>query len=78
MMIEVLQTRLSEKKVAILGVGKPLCWDDAFGPRLTEMLQGKVNASVINAGDIPENYLGKLIALQPEVVIILDIADFNA
>jgi hydrogenase 3 maturation protease len=78
MMIEILRNRLSGKKVAILGVGNPLRGDDAFGPNLVDRLQGKVNAILINAGDVPENYLGKLIELEPEVVIIVDVADFDA
>lgn len=77
-MIAILQARLSGKNVAILGVGNPLRRDDAFGPLLVERLRRKVNASIINAGKAPENYLGKLTALQPEVVIIVDVADFDA
>ena len=78
MMIDLLQTRLSGKRVAILGIGNPLRGDDAFGPLLIDRLQGKINAVLINAGSVPENYLGKIVALQPEVVIIVDVADFDA
>lgn len=78
MMIDFLQTRLSGKRVAILGIGNPLRGDDAFGPHLIDRLQGKINAILINAGSVPENYVGKIVALQPEVVIIVDVADFDA
>jgi hydrogenase 3 maturation protease len=59
-------------KVALFGVGNVLRGDDAFGPLLVDRLQGKVNAVCINAENAPEKYLGKVIKLDPDTLIIID------
>jgi hydrogenase 3 maturation protease len=77
-MIEQLRERLQGKKTVILGIGNPMRGDDGLGPALIERLQGKTNASLIDGGEVPENYLGPIEAAQPEVVLIVDAADLQA
>jgi hydrogenase 3 maturation protease len=67
-----LQSRLAGKRVVILGVGNPLRGDDAVGSVLAEKLHGHINAIALNAGDVPEDYLGRIIAARPDVVVIVD------
>jgi hydrogenase 3 maturation protease len=67
-----LQSRLAGKRVVILGVGNSLRGDDAVGSALAEKLHGHINAIVLNAGDAPEDYLGRIIAARPDVVVIVD------
>src|SRR5574342_1091615 len=55
-----LRARLEGKRVLILGVGNRLRGDDAVGPLLVEHLQGKVDIPLIDAGEVPENYLGPI------------------
>jgi len=77
-MLEQLTNRVSGRNVAILGVGNPLRGDDGAGPALIERLQGKVRALLIDAGDVPENYLGPIEAFQPQTVLIVDAALLGA
>ena len=77
-MIEQLRERLQGKKTLILGIGNTLRGDDGLGPRLIERLQGKVAATLIDGGEVPENYLGPIEAAGAEVVLIVDAADLKA
>ncbi len=73
---ELLTNRLSGK-VIILGVGNTLRGDDGVGPYLIEQLEGQVDASLLDCGDIPENFLGKIAAQQPDSILIIDAIDFG-
>ena len=73
---EVLGHLLSQKTV-IVGIGNDMRGDDAFGPMVVERLRGRVRADLIDAGVSPENCLGKLSALKPRVVLLVDAVDFD-
>lgn len=73
-MLYKLRERIRGKRTVILGIGNPLRGDDGLGTHLTTRMQGRVNALVVNAGDVPENYLEPIMASKPEVVIIVDAA----
>ena len=77
-MIEQLRERLKGKKTVILGIGNSMRGDDGVGPALIERLQGKVSATLIDGGEVPENYLGPIEAAKPEAVLIVDAADLRA
>jgi hydrogenase 3 maturation protease len=77
-MLEMLRDRIEGKRVVVLGVGNPMRGDDGIGACLADRLQGNVNATVVNAGDVPENYLGPVAAARPEVVVIVDAAELGA
>lgn len=77
-MLEALRSRIRGKRLAILGVGNPLRGDDGIGPALVDRLQGKVRATLVNAGDVPENYLGVIEAARPEVVLMVDAVALGA
>jgi hydrogenase 3 maturation protease len=77
-MLEELRQRVRTKKVLILGIGNRLCGDDAVGSILAESLTGKVKIPVIDAGDVPENYLGPIEAINPDLVLVLDASDLGA
>ena len=70
-MLDALAKRLRGKRTVILGVGNILQGDDAVGPSLVDLLHGRVEATLINAGEVPENYLSSIKAAQPEVVVIV-------
>lgn len=59
-------------KVVIVGIGNTLKGDDGFGPALIEKLNGKVKASLIDAGPAPENYTGKIIKEKPDTILLVD------
>lgn len=81
---------LANKKVAIVGVGNRLRGDDGVGSVIAEQLQllgvrdeergtenVAPNATVIDAETVPENYLGLLLDLKPDVVLFVDAVDFG-
>lgn len=77
-MLEELRQRAQGKSVLLLGVGNRLRGDDAVGSILAETLIGKLDIPVIDAGDVPENYLGPIEASGADLVIVLDAADLGA
>ncbi len=77
-MLEELRQRTQDKKVLILGIGNRLRGDDAVGSLLAERLEKQLNIPVIDAGDVPENYLGPIEASGADLVLVLDAADLGA
>lgn len=63
--------------VTIVGIGNPARGDDAFGSRLARALAGTVGAAVVDAEDVPESYLLRVIAARPDVVLFLDAVDLG-
>ena len=68
---------LTGRRVVLLGVGRPGRGDDAAGDELARRLRAKGCAGAIPAADIPENYLGPVLALRPEVVLVADAAELG-
>jgi len=64
-------------KVCILGVGNRLRGDDGAGPRLIDKIQGCVSVACIDCGIAPENYLEKVIAIQPSTILIIDATEIG-
>lgn len=60
-----------------MGIGNRLRGDDGFGPAVAEKLEGRVRAAVVNAGNAPENHLGVIAGHKPDVVLLVDAADFG-
>jgi hydrogenase 3 maturation protease len=77
-MLEDLAQRIRGKRTVIFGVGNPLQGDDAVGPSLVDLLHGRVEATLIDGGDVPENYLSAIKAARPEVVLIVDAVELGA
>jgi len=64
-------------KIVVLGVGNILRKDDGLGQLIAQKLKEKVDIPVFDGGDAPENYLEKILAHNPETVLIIDTVDFN-
>jgi len=77
-MLDSLWRRLDGKMAALVGIGNPMRGDDGVGVFLASQLQGKLGATVVDAGEVPENYLGVVAAVRPEVVVIVDVAQLGA
>ena len=58
-------------------VGSRSRGDDIFGPLVARQIAGKISAEVIDAENVPENYLGKIAKLKPDVVLLVDSANFG-
>lgn len=70
---------LSGSKTLILGIGNVLKGDDGAGPAVCEQLKSlEICAEVMDAGTVPENYIGPIIKRSPENLLIVDATDFGA
>ena len=65
------------KRTVIVGVGNVMRGDDTFGPSVVRRVEGRIRADVIDAGMVPENFLGKIATFEPETVLLLDAVDFG-
>lgn len=63
--------------MVILCVGSISRGDDMFGPLVAKQIRSKVAVEVIDAENVPENYLGKISKLNPDVVLLIDSAHFG-
>jgi hydrogenase maturation protease len=77
-MLEALAQQIRGKRTVILGVGNVLQGDDAIGPHLVDILRGRIEATLINAGEVPENYISSIRAAQPQVVLIIVAIELGA
>jgi len=66
------------KRILLIGVGNRLRGDDAVGPLLVERLQGQVDIPLLDAGDVPENYLGPIEDSVAELVLVVDAVEMGA
>jgi hydrogenase 3 maturation protease len=66
-------------RTVILGVGNDFKADDGIGPYIIKQLQGRVPDTIelIEAGTVPENFLGHLSETHPSLVLIVDAALMN-
>ena len=64
-------------KVLIAGIGNQLRSDDGFGPALISRIQGRIKAICLDTGSSPENYIGKIVKLEPDIVLFIDTVSMN-
>jgi hydrogenase 3 maturation protease len=76
-----LKTELGRRlkgSVLLIGTGNTFRGDDGIGPALIALLEGKVNASLLDAGEVPESYFSSILAAQADTIVVIDAADFKA
>jgi len=76
-LLDTLQRRIAGKKVVLMGVGNRIKGDDGLGPILMDRLGSRISIPIINAEDVPENYLGPVEGAGADLVLIVDAADFR-
>ncbi len=68
-------------KVALVGVGNALRGDDGVGPVLIDWLQarmpGRIPMLLVDGGEAPEAYWGKITAYRPQAVLVIDAVDWG-
>jgi len=69
-------------KIVIVGIGNPLRGDDGAGPALIRELKTRIpkdhsEITLIDAGEVPENYLVRITEKKPDVVLLIDSADMK-
>lgn len=77
-MFDELYARIEDKSILLLGVGNRLRGDDGVGSYLIKRLQKKVNIPLLDAGDVPENYIAQIESSGANLLLIVDAADFGA
>ena len=75
-MLESICTKL-KGKVLILGVGNPLRGDDGAGPYLIKQLKGRVDATLLNGEEEPENLLDQIVGMKPDSILIVDALELS-
>ena len=67
----------SSGTLLVITVGNPLRSDDGVGPYIAAHAKRPKNGIIIlDAGERPEDIVGKAIEIRPERVVIIDAADF--
>jgi hydrogenase 3 maturation protease len=69
--------KFRDSRTVILGIGNTLRGDDGAGPELCSRLAGRTKAEIIDAGTVPENYLGPVVKKAPQNLLIVDAVDFG-
>lgn len=75
--LDALLPLLLGSRTVILGVGNTLKADDGVGPLVCRRLAGRISATIIDAGTVPENYIQPIVRAQPETLLIVDAIDFG-
>jgi len=65
-------SKILSGSVLIVGIGNEIRSDDAFGPELIKRISGKIKAQCLDASTSPENYIGKIVKLKPDVILFVD------
>jgi hydrogenase 3 maturation protease len=76
-----IRTELSRRlkgKVLLIGTGNTLRGDDGAGPAIVALLEGVVDASLLDVGEVPESYFSRIQAAQADTIVVIDAADFGA
>jgi len=70
---------VTHSKPVIVGIGNTLRGDDGAGVEVIQRLEkrGKVHATLIDAGTVPENALGLITKASPTIIVLVDAADMN-
>jgi len=61
----------------ILGFGNRLWRDDGVGSHIAEALQSCPGIDSVDGGFVPENHLEKVVQTSPDIILIIDAADFG-
>ncbi len=68
------------KNIVICGIGNDMRGDDAFGVIVADRLRDTItrrDVLIINCGEVPESYVGKIREFKPEAVVFIDAVDFG-
>jgi hydrogenase 3 maturation protease len=64
--------------ITMMGIGNPERSDDAAGSVAVRRMRSRPGLCVIDAQDVPENYLGQVVAARPDTVALMDAVDLGA
>jgi hydrogenase 3 maturation protease len=64
--------------VVVIGIGNPCRGDDAAGSLVAQQISDAPGVRVIDAQDVPENYLCQVVGEEPDTVVLIDSVDLNS
>ncbi len=65
--------------VVVMGIGNPCRGDDAAGSLVAQqMIHDAPGVRVIDAQDVPENYLRQVVNQRPDTVVLIDSVDLDS
>lgn len=64
-------------RVLLIGAGNTIRGDDGAGPALMALLEGKVDAALLDAGEIPENFFSRILGEEADTIVFVDAANFG-
>ena len=64
--------------VVVMGIGNPCRGDDAAGSCVAQQIRSAPGVRVIDAEDVPENYLGQVMDQRPDTVLLIDCVDMKS
>ncbi len=76
--LEEIVGRVRSGGTLLVGIGNTMFADDGAGPHLVYRLKGRTRATVLNAGDSLEAYLGKIAEAGEKTVVLVDAVDFGS
>jgi hydrogenase 3 maturation protease len=70
--------RRVQGKVVVMGIGNPCRGDDAAGSCVAQQICSAPGVHIIDARDVPENYLCHVADQQPDTVVLIDCVDLKS
>ncbi|MGA2858778.1 MAG: hydrogenase 3 maturation endopeptidase HyCI [Candidatus Sulfotelmatobacter sp.] len=70
--------RRVQGKVVVMGIGNPSRGDDAAGSCVAQQICSAPAVHIIDAQDVPENYLCQVADRQPDTVVLIDCVDLKS
>jgi len=64
--------------VVVMGVGNPCRGDDAAGSLLAQLITDIPGIRVIDAQEVPENYVRQVVGERPDTVVLVDSVDLKS
>jgi hydrogenase maturation protease HycI len=64
--------------VVVMGIGNPLRGDDAAGSLVARRIVASSGGCVIDAQDVPENYLPLVVNQRPNTIVLIDSVDMDS
>jgi hydrogenase 3 maturation protease len=64
--------------VVVMGIGNPCRGDDGAGSLLAQLISAAPGVRVIDAQDVPENYMRQVVGEGPDTVVLIDSVDLGS
>jgi len=64
--------------VVVMGMGNPCRGDDGAGSRTAQRICGAAGVHVIDAQDVPENYLRQIVRHRPDTILLIDAVEMGS